>query len=266
MTRCIVDDDGRRCIIDDGGYTLFLDDLDSLLLTRYGCHESANIDLVNNSVGEGDTFVDVGAHIGYYTIFASKIVGETGKVFAFEPDPTNFALLEKNIKANGCENVIAIQKAVSNKTGTDALYISPDNSGDNRIYDSDLGWKTVDVETVRLDDYFKDYDTDIRFVKIDVQGVEGSVLQGMKSILQKNDDVMLLIEFCADVVGQDSTPVLKQLVENGETLYIINPPVQPPDHVSRLTLVSLDELVGMCRRLSICVDVLYTKNRIVVDL
>ena len=66
--------------------------------------------LVSKYLKKGDVFVDVGAHIGYFTLLASKIVGPVGRVYAFEPNTNNFKLLQKNVKRNKLNNVICINK------------------------------------------------------------------------------------------------------------------------------------------------------------
>jgi hypothetical protein len=68
-------------------------------------------------ITDGDVVVDLGAHVGYYTLLAARRVGPEGRVFAFEPNPDNFRLLVKNIESNLYSNVIPVQKAVSNGRG-----------------------------------------------------------------------------------------------------------------------------------------------------
>ena len=85
-------------------------------------------------VKPGDTIVDAGANFGYYTIIGSPLVGDKGKVYAFQPDPTNFELNQRNVRLNGLTNVVLEQKALSNRKGTLKLYIAGENKGDHRIY------------------------------------------------------------------------------------------------------------------------------------
>lgn len=70
----------------------------------------------------GDVVLDIGAHIGYYTVLAARSVGNEGRVIAFEPDPQNYSLLVKNVAKNGYRNVTAVQKAVSWNSGYAQLY------------------------------------------------------------------------------------------------------------------------------------------------
>jgi hypothetical protein len=106
------------------GHKMFLDSRDSLGLSIFSIHEPLETGLVKEKIKKGDVVLDIGANIGYYTLIFAKLVGEEGKVFAFEPEPTNFSLLEKNVEINGYKNVVLIQKAVSNETGKIRLYLS----------------------------------------------------------------------------------------------------------------------------------------------
>jgi len=146
-------------------------------------------------LGDGDTFVDVGANIGYFTLVGSRLVGAEGHVIAFEPDPIAYALLEKNVRLNKLENVELVQKAVSNEVGTLQLYLAAENKGDHRIYQTDEGRFAINVEAIPLDDFFAERGREIDLMKIDTQGAEGVILDGMPNILAENADLMMAIEF-----------------------------------------------------------------------
>ncbi len=179
-----------------GDFKMYLDDKDSLHLSLFGIYEEFEVSLLPREIYEGNVVIDVGANIGYYTIIFSRLVGDKGVVYAFEPDPVNFEILKKNISLNNCTNVIAEQKALSNKSGKTSLYISGENRGDHRIYDPGDGREAIDIETVSLDDYLKDLTPrGIDFLKIDVQGAEVVVLEGANKILQKSKSVKILSEF-----------------------------------------------------------------------
>jgi len=79
-------------------------------LVRHGIHEKNETNLVKSKIKEGEIVVDIGANIGYYTLIFAKLVGTSGKVFAFEPEPHNFHLLQKNLKANSYQNVTIEKK------------------------------------------------------------------------------------------------------------------------------------------------------------
>src|SRR3989344_3364089 len=87
------------------GNKIFLDDHDSLRLSILGVHEPYQTEIIMKNVKRGDVVLDVGANIGYYTLLFAKLVGPEGIVFAFEPDPTNFSILKKNVETNNYTNV-----------------------------------------------------------------------------------------------------------------------------------------------------------------
>jgi FkbM family methyltransferase len=138
----------------------------------------------------GMTVVDVGANIGIYTGFLAKLVGETGRVYAFEPSPYNFELLTRYTRSS---NVTALQAAVGDKTGEISLYLSDKLNVDHRTYQSGEGRREIRVPSYCLDDYFKDEKID--FIKMDIQGFEYQALLGMKNILQSNPKIKLIMEF-----------------------------------------------------------------------
>jgi FkbM family methyltransferase len=137
--------------------------------------------------------VDVGAHIGYFALLAAQLVGERGRVFAFEPMPTTYQLLTMNIKANGLKNIIPIQKAVWNKSGTATFTIRPDSLGESFLGDHGYG-KRTEVETICLDDFLADFGSRVDFIKMDIEGAEFTALGGMKNILAVNPRLTMITE------------------------------------------------------------------------
>jgi FkbM family methyltransferase len=182
-----------------GRDVLYLDPLDRGVawpLLSKGIYEPFETAVIARLLKKGMFFADVGANIGYYTLLASRIAGADGLVAAFEPEPANFALLEKNIRSNGLTNVRAFQKAAGDRRGNIPLYLSSDNFGDHRVYDSENGRKNIMVEICRLDDFvpqFTDRAPDL--VKIDVQGAEPLVFEGLRGLVEKNPGMMILLEF-----------------------------------------------------------------------
>ena len=110
------------------GRQMFLDSNDSLRLSINRVYEPSETKTIKTHVKKGDVVLDIGANIGYYTLIFAELVGEKGKVYAFEPDPTNFDLLRKNVEINGYRNITLIQKAVSNKNGKISFYSKKTNS------------------------------------------------------------------------------------------------------------------------------------------
>ncbi len=221
------------CMID--GHKMWLDDKDSLgLSSNNGIFEPQEIELVKKQVSLGDTVLDIGANIGYYTLIFAKLVGEHGKVFAFEPDPTNFALLKKNVEMNGYSNVILVPKAVSNENKKAKLFLCEQNQGMHRVYDSVFCNDSIDIESLILDDYFQD--EKISFIKIDIEGAEYNAIQGMRNLLHRNRELKIITEFSPAASlenGIDSTDYVKILVDLGFNIYSVG---------ENIELVNIDKL------------------------
>ncbi len=92
------------------GSKMFLDPGDSLNLSINGVYGELDTQIIREQIKEGDIVIDVGANIGYYTLIFAQLVGKTGKVFAFEPEPKNFEILKKNIEINNYGNVTVEKK------------------------------------------------------------------------------------------------------------------------------------------------------------
>jgi len=174
------------------GKTLYLDRSDSLNLSIHGIFEPHETELVARLVKKGDVVIDIGANIGYYTLLLAQCVGETGRVYAFEPHPANAALLRRTIAESGYQNVVVEEKAVSINSGPITLYESADGSVDHRIVESD--GKALCIQAVSLDDYFAAGEI-VNFIKMDIQGAEGWAIKGMAKLLARSPEVALLSEF-----------------------------------------------------------------------
>lgn len=201
------------------GLKMYLDPTDQVItptILAIGSWEQNETFWFLRTVKPGDTIVDAGANAGYYTLIGSRLVGDKGKVYAFEPEPAMFELLQKNVRLNGLTNVVLERKALSNRTGPLKLFLAPDNKGDHRIYQpQDESRPSVDVEAVRLDEYFRDHKGRIDFIKSDTQGAEGAILEGMKGILDRQADrPTIFMEFWPyglKGLGTDAGDLLKEL-------------------------------------------------------
>ena len=169
----------------------------------------------------GMTVVDVGAHVGLYSLDASALVGPAGKVYAFEPEPRNYKLLLRNIKANGFSNIIALQKAVSDHPGVISLYVDPSDSSLHST--RPLSEAAVECEAVVLDQLLVGQPVDM--VKIDVEGGELSVLRGMQGIMAANPQMQILCEFVPKYLREaqtDPKEMLELLIRQGFVLHALD--------------------------------------------
>jgi FkbM family methyltransferase len=152
----------------------------------------------------GDIAVDVGANCGYLTVLAAMLVGPTGHVVSFEPDPENVARLRANLVLNDCKNVTVIEKAVTNQVGDIEFFINSDNSGGNALWDPaqfpgnekclatpirltmpgttlDAEWKQLQLPTPKV-------------IKIDTEGADQRVLEGMRDLLSQQKPRFVISE------------------------------------------------------------------------
>jgi FkbM family methyltransferase len=130
----------------------------------------------------GDGFVDVGANIGYFSVIAASAVGTRGRVHSFEPDPENFALLERNRALNGLEGMRCHAVAVADRIGEAVLHRSASNRGGHSLLEKPGLAGELRVPVTRLDVVLAD-EPPPRIVKIDVQGGDLAVLEGMEGLL-----------------------------------------------------------------------------------
>lgn len=153
------------------------------------------------AIKEGEIVMDVGAHVGVFTIKVSEAVGEKGLVVAIEPDPNNIALLKENIKINGCNNVIVIGKAAGSSKGKAKLYLSAISWG-HSLYGKGLNFVEAEVDT--LDNIASQLKLKkVGFIKINAEGAELEILRGAEKIMGL-PDVKLSIE--ADHHLPDGSP------------------------------------------------------------
>ncbi len=181
------------------GLTLWVDPRDTTgvapPLLQYGEYEPFITSIFSRIVKKGMTVIDVGANIGYFSVLAAKLVGPAGKVYAFEPEPHNFALLSKNIAFNKFPNCIPVNKALSDKNGTTQLYLDACNWGAHSLAAQNVdGKKAVRIQTVRLDDFLRNM-RNVDVIKIDAQGAEGLILKGMRDVIAKNKHLKIIMEF-----------------------------------------------------------------------
>jgi FkbM family methyltransferase len=187
-----------------------------------GGHEKAVAELFKDIVKEGMRVVDAGAHIGYYTLLAAKRVGKSGKVFAFEPEPYGYSLLSKNIELNQFDNVMLIGKAVSDKEGTARLWLPPCREAASIFAFRDTDESTL-VETITLDGFFKD-NPSIDVIKMDIEGAEMAALKGAREIIDRNENLKMLLEFHPLGIlasGHSPEELLRDLRANGFRLFFI---------------------------------------------
>lgn len=210
-----------------------------------GSYEPYEKEIFKKLIRVGDIVLDVGAHIGYHTLTMARLVGDKGKVIAFEPDPINFAILEKNIAANKYSNITAIKKGIaeSTKNSNRDFYFPLNNNSGSLIEDKKYPrGSSIKIDTVSLDDFINNYLGDrVDFIKVDVDGGEHFVIQGMHSTLKK-DSLVVLMEYNTDVIkksGYDPEQDFALLQSNGFKIYSLH------DHKNEMIeIVDIKRAIG----------------------
>lgn len=158
----------------------------------YKCvSDRKKIAILKKIIKPGMKVLDIGANIGFYSMMFSKLVGETGSVYAFEPDKENFRHLKRN--TIGLKNLSINKIAVSNKSGKIKLYISKDLNVDHNTYDNGEKRESVEVGTTSLDDFFNNNEI-INFIKIDIQGYDYFAILGGEKVIGRSKKIKILSE------------------------------------------------------------------------
>ena len=161
-------------------------------------YELSNITFLNERLGSGMTVIDVGAHIGLLSVIMAQKVGSSGKVFAFEPTPSTFRILEEIIRINRLNDIVVpIKKAVSEEPGKTNFYVTDieaHNSNSLANTKRDYGNEhEISVELVTIDETVLLYDLPkVDFLKIDAEGAEYSVLKGGRKTIKKDKPAISL--------------------------------------------------------------------------
>lgn len=198
----------------------------SARLRQDQCWESYETRLTLEHLRAGEVYVDVGANIGYYTLVAAQQVGPQGKVIAYEPDPDNFALLKFNVALNGLSQVQSYSCALYDQNAAGKLFLSRDNFGDHRIYASTDSRSSREITLVHGDEHLGQLTEKIDFLKIDTQGAEFFVVNGLKDLIRKNRaHLRMMLEFCPFGIrhsGADGHDLVRLLEELDMQLHIID--------------------------------------------
>ena len=158
------------------------------VIARHEVFDPHIVSLLRAMLRSEDVLVDVGAHIGWFSVIGSKLAGH---VVAMEPDPDNWRYLRANLRLNGCENVTAYQVAAGQADGHTRLYQSFEHRGDHQL--SVVGDRKdyKDVRVRSVDDVLAEAGKRATWVKLDTQGSEAAILRGMRRTLDSRPRLVL---------------------------------------------------------------------------
>ncbi len=219
-------------------FDLDLSDFVQSSIYAFGGWEPVISTYIVNNLKRGDVFIDIGANIGYYTIMSSCLVGDSGRVFSIEASPGIYKKLQRNMALNPAGNIQAVNIAVADHACQIPIWITDErNSGRTTIVQSMAGDGTAGIEAhvearpldqiVPLDDILN-----ARFIKIDVEGAEWLVLQGIRHLLPRlAAHTEILVEVSVDSLrnfGVELDECLKLFTDAGFTPFMIDGPMNEP--------------------------------------
>ena len=182
-----------------------------------GIREPECTRIMKEQLKPGMTIAEVGANIGYYALMEASIIGNKGKIYAIEPFPPNYELLKKNIEINSYDKIVDLHNiAISNQPGKTKLFVKDKHNLCNML-DTDVGEGFVEVETKTLDDFITGKKLP-DMIRMDIEGYEYYVLDGMKKTLKDCDQCKMFIEvhpFQMQEKGLDYKKPIKMLFDNG---------------------------------------------------
>jgi FkbM family methyltransferase len=165
---------------------------------------------IKKYVSAGDTVYDIGANIGYVSLSLAKRVGPNGRVIAFEPVPRNVDLLRKSIEVNSLKNIKLLDCAASDRCGETVIRIAENPATASMVWHRNIPSATeIVIRTVAIDDLVECDLGQPRFVKIDVEGAEGLVLQGMRRTIAASQPV-LFVE-CSEAGRETAWLMLREM-------------------------------------------------------
>jgi FkbM family methyltransferase len=178
-----------------------------------GKYERHTRTLFGQAVKPGTHVLDIGAHIGYFTLLAARAVGPTGRVSAFEPDPSNYRFLCHNVALNGMEEVVTtVPKAVVDTSGIRPFFADVKNSVRSSLSREGRSDGGTPVECTTVDDFI-DRGEGVDVVKLDVEGGEVHALRGMRRSLTDTSPLVMFVECNPSALASASVSVADLLEE-----------------------------------------------------
>ena len=157
-------------------------------------YEPETFEFLRENVKPGATVLDLGAHMGLFSVVMSQLVGKQGRVYSFEPTPSTRSVLKEVVKINGCSHNVQVRsEAVSREKGTFFFYDTGDLvSNANSLVQTARSAGKIEVNAISLDEFAAEQKEKINCLKIDVEGAELDLLEGAKKVFTEMRPVALL--------------------------------------------------------------------------
>jgi len=223
------------CVLN--GFELATDEVDISVgapMRAYQQYEPHMTNFFKSYIKPGMTVVDVGANIGYYSLLASRLVGDSGKVLSFEPNSENCRLILLSLRKNNCSNVHLHPIGLSNSLGV--AYFSPHIGSNGGFFPSDdqtlMNPNCIVIPTIRLDDAIGG--SKIDFLKMDTEGAEGLVVAGARRTIERDRPIVtseFSMEMLPRVSGIDCMEFLDFFRSLRYSMYVISQTTGEPQFV-----------------------------------
>jgi len=222
-------------------YKMYLDINDSGLsreLLFKGIREELQTEIWGKMIKPGMNVLECGANLGYYALMEASIIGNKGRVYAVEPIPKNFKILEKNIKLNNYSHIIkAYNLAISDQEGTSKIAVTKKSNFATMLLEESVisKWmsrklkqqtkKIIKIKTVRMDNFLKDKH-DVDLIRMDIEGYEIKVIKGLINTIKKSKKPIKLFIELHPLVFKDKKIIskfVKDLLKlNLKPLYLVS--------------------------------------------
>lgn len=199
-----------------GRYKMYVDTRDvgvasHLMLDGYW--EMWNTEAIVHLVKPGMTVLDIGAHCGYFSVLLADLVGPTGRLLSFEPNPPMAELLRRTVAINGFGARTTVHEvALGAENGVATLEVPKNEPKNAHVIQEKGGPGTVEVPLRRADEIADALEAD--FIKIDAEGAEQAIWQGLRNILSRNRALTILLEFAA-IRYRDPAAFLDEILAHG---------------------------------------------------
>jgi FkbM family methyltransferase len=208
---------GNKLIVNHGKYKFYFyggDDRNEILYhTFWGKMFTEERYTIKEFIKKGDTVIDVGGNMGFFVLILNDLIGNSGKIYSFEPSKRLSNRLASTVQINNIKNVEIVNLALGEKEGTTSLYYNPKQSGLSSIVShEEKGFLKEEITITTLDSFSKAISNRISFIKIDTEGYEPQVLIGAKELIKK-DKPTIYIELGGDHQSSsiEALKVLKEL-------------------------------------------------------
>ncbi len=202
-------------------------------LLVFKVHEPLTTKLISKLLKKGMVCLDIGSNIGYYALLEHKIVGNEGKVIAIEPSPANYKILKENIKLQNSTNIENYNFAAGNKNGITKFVIDKRSNGCMTVPEGEepiIPGEIIEVPIKKIDDFVDEIKLQqLDFLRMDVEGYENYVFDGMSKTLEKFKP-MIQIEIHSSLMGKETTIKLLETLKRQayDILYYIPRDVDVP--------------------------------------